>query len=549
VNPLVEVRDLRVTYPNATLALAGLDLVIGEGERVGLVGESGCGKTTLVLALLGLLSKATVEGDIEIAGHKVDNASGEELHWLRGRTVGYVPQDPYAAFTPVLHLGWCLGEAWRAHGRQASQSTIIDALERVLVGFAADRVRRRPGEWSGGMLQRAAIAAALANHPRLVIADEPTSALDAELADAIVATLCDRADSLLIVSHDLPLLARHTQRLAVIYAGQIVEIGLSRDLLIRPRHPYTRALITSTPDGVSLPAPIPGTAPALRGDHRGCAFEPRCGYATGRCRTAVPPMVDGVACFGPVTQHAVSLSPGVSLPPRLAEKGVRPNGESASDPLLVACDVSRQYGRPPRQVTALRSASLAIMPREAVGIVGPSGCGKSTLLLVLAGMLSASGGSVRYGQGEKPAPGEVMMILQDPVASLDPYWPIWRSITEPLMARHRAPHPSARRRRELAASALAAAGLGNVDLNARPRALSGGQCQRVAIARALTCKPRLLLADEPTSALDVSAAAGVLGLLRGSVEDGMGLLVVSHDRKMLGSLCDRTLEMTDGVVC
>jgi peptide/nickel transport system ATP-binding protein len=292
-----------------------------------------------------------------------------------------------------------------------------------------------------------------------------------------------------------------------------------------------------------LPTPIPGTAPNPRDNFTGCAFAPRCSQVTNACRITVPPIAAGLACFRPLTIEHVSLA---GAAPLSATAGVH---ATERNPVLVASEVVRHYGAPQRRVVAVRSASLAIMPGEAVGIVGPSGCGKSTLLRVLAGMQPTSGGSIRYGRGgDRPAPGEVMPILQDAVASLDPYWPIWRSITEPLMARHRNACPSRFERLEIATAALADVGMSSMHPSTRPYTLSGGQCQRVAIARALINAPSLLIADEPTSALDVSAAAGILVLLRRAVERGMGLLVVSHDRKMLGSLCDRTLVMTDGVI-
>jgi len=215
--------------------------------------------------------------------------------------------------------------------------------------------------------------------------------------------------------------------------------------------------------------------------------------------------------------------------------------------VLSATGLSLRFGRGGGAVEAVRSASLDVRSGEIVGIFGPSGCGKSSLLRLLSGLLRPTGGRVVYGGGrQRPEPGEIMPVWQDPFASLDSYWPIWRSITEPLMARQCRPWPDRRKRIAEAEAALESVGLAGVPLASRPRHLSGGQCQRVALARALIAGPRILVADEPTSALDVSAAAGVMHLLRAAAARGTGILIVSHDRQMLGSLCDRRVEMSEG---
>ncbi|MEM0935754.1 MAG: ATP-binding cassette domain-containing protein [Pseudomonadota bacterium] len=511
---LIEIDGLEVQYGNGARALRGIDLVVERGERVAIVGESGCGKSTLTLALTGLLPDgATTHGRICVGGIDPQRAPRSELRRLRGRVAGYVAQDPYAGFTPVLKVSTSMAEAWRAHGFRPSHSDMTTLLERMDVPDPGERLGRRPSDWSGGMLQRAAIAGALALDPQIVIADEPTSALDADLADTILADLARRSGSLVLVSHDLGLVAAHTERVAVFYAGRIVEIGESDRVLRAPQHAYTRALIEATPDGQTLPRPIPGTAPDPRAPDADASFVPRA--------------------------KLLSELPVAAAPKQTRERPMQ------SDPLLCAEAVRRDYGA----VQAVRSASLTLHAGEAIGIAGPSGCGKSSFLRVLGMREPPTAGRVRYADGrDYPGPGEIMPILQDPTASLDAYWPIWRSITEPLMARHRPSRPSKAERLKLAIGALDHVGLSNLDPSARPHNLSGGQRQRVAIARALINKPRVLIADEPTSALDVSAGAGIIVLLREAVDAGTGLIVVSHDTRMLGSLCDRVLHMKDGVL-
>jgi len=300
MTPVIDITGLEVTYADGTRALRGIDLQLQAGEKLGIVGESGCGKSTLVLALLGLLGpSASVSGSVLVAGIDPLGRDRGALRRLRGGRVGYVAQDPFSAFTPVLPVGWSLREAWTAQGRRVDDAEMIRRLADLGIAQAADRLRRRPGGWSGGMLQRAAIVAALANTPAVVVADEPTSALDAELADAVLAELHARAGALLLVSHDLRLVARHTGRIAVLYAGRVVETGDSHTVLGAPRHPYTRRLLAATPDGTTMPQPVPGAPPRIAGSISGCAFAPRCDRRRPCCVTDDPRLVQGLAC--PVT--------------------------------------------------------------------------------------------------------------------------------------------------------------------------------------------------------------------------------------------------------
>ncbi|QSB16817.1 ABC transporter ATP-binding protein [Natronosporangium hydrolyticum] len=294
------VTDLHVTYPGEVRAVRGVSLQIAAGETLALVGESGCGKTTVLRTVLGLLpAGSAVSGSVLVAGTEVVGASTGTLRTLRGLGVGYVPQEPFAAFDPVRRVGHHLAEAWRVHGRRPAAGELVRALEEHGIPEPADRLRQWPHQWSGGMLQRATIAAATAHRPPLVVADEPTSALDADRADAVLADLRRSSPSLLLVSHDLSLVARHADRMAVCYAGQVVETGVAAEVLAAPRHPYTRALVAAVPQPGSgrLPEPLAGSPPRLGAELAGCAFAPRCRWREDGCDDQTPPMTGGLACW------------------------------------------------------------------------------------------------------------------------------------------------------------------------------------------------------------------------------------------------------------
>ncbi|MEH1128451.1 ABC transporter ATP-binding protein [Micromonospora sp. CPCC 206061] len=436
----LRVENLTVRYPNGVVAVRGLDLHVAEGEAVALVGDSGSGKSTVVRAVLGLLPPGTIRsGRVWVGGRDVTAASGRELRRLRGTGVGYVAQDPYGACDPVWTVGHHVAEAWYAHRLRPTHGVVARRLADL--GVSAMR-RHRPHTWSGGMLQRATIAAATAHAPPLVVADEPTSALDADLAADVLRLLRERSRALLLVTHDHATAERCDRRL-VLHHGRLVD------------------------------APCPPV-------ERSRAKEPTKG------QTGVP---------------VVELA-GVTL-------------RAGQRPLVTGID-------------------LTIHPGEIVGVVGPSGVGKTTLLDTLAALRPLAAGTIRFAGQPSPPPGYVMPIFQDATASLDPRWPIWQTVAEPL------PTPD----RNMAVRLLHRVGLTAVDPDARPRHLSGGQQQRVAIARALAARPALLIADEPVSRLDTTAAAGIYTVLSEVADAGTAVVVASHDAKRLASLADRLLRLT-----
>jgi peptide/nickel transport system ATP-binding protein len=490
--PLV-VTDLTVTYPDGHQALDGVDVRVGPGERCGVVGRSGSGKTTLVRAVLGLLPPGTrTRGSIRVGDRELLGAPESELRRLRGLLLGYVPQDPFAACDPLRTVGHHIREAWTAHRQRPPAGATTAALSALGLADPAHRLTQRPHQWSGGMLQRATLVAATVHTPLLTLADEPTSALDAELADEVLTVIARRTDALLVISHDLALLARHTDTLLVLEDGRPVEHGPSTALLRTPAAAATRALIADA-DVTPRPPRPPNTAPAA---------------------------------------------------------GPRP-APSRRTPVAVVRSVSRVYRHAGVEVTAVDRASLEIAGGQVIGIIGRSGSGKSTLARLLAGMERPDHGQVELGghdvwtRGRRLLrPGYVMPVFQDPVASLDRRWPLWRTLAEPLRARgHRR---SRSRHRQLAAQHLALVGLADLDPDRLPGTLSVGQAQRVAIARALAAEPALLVADEPTASLDTTSTATITALLRRIADTGTAVLVVSHDAARLASYADRVLTMTEG---
>lgn len=293
------VTDLRVRYPDGVHALRGVTLTLEPGTVLAVVGESGCGKTTLARTVLRLLPAGTdVGGAVHVAGRDLLRLDRRALRRSRGHLVGYVAQDPYAACDPLRTLGHHIAAAWRVHRRPVPAGLIRDRIGGL--GIAAARLNDRPHRWSGGMLQRATVAAATAHGPALTVADEPTSALDPHLADGVLATLRAASSALLVITHDLRLAAAHSDRVAVMYAGRIVETGPSRAVRATPRHPYTAALWAATPrpDGAPVQA-LPGSPPSLRDLPAGCPFAPRCDRRVADCAMREPLLVDGVACWNP----------------------------------------------------------------------------------------------------------------------------------------------------------------------------------------------------------------------------------------------------------
>lgn len=296
---VLDVEDLHVAYPDGSAAVRGIDLAITRGECLAVVGESGCGKTTMARCLLRLLpAGSVVRGRAAVEGTDILTASRSQVARLRGLTIGYVAQDPYASCDPIQAVRRAVEEPWRAHSLSVPAGEAARRVEALGIGGAERRLRQRPHQWSGGMLQRATVVAANAHRPVLTIADEPTSALDTGHAAEVLATIREDSQSVLLISHDLNLVTGFSDRVAVLYAGRVVETGSTADVASSPRHPYTKALLAASPRPGGKPVhTLAGAPPSPRHMPAGCAFAPRCALATQVCGTADPELIDGVACW------------------------------------------------------------------------------------------------------------------------------------------------------------------------------------------------------------------------------------------------------------
>ncbi|MFD5466694.1 dipeptide ABC transporter ATP-binding protein [Kitasatospora sp. NPDC127059] len=573
--PLLAVRDLRVDFagPHGPVpAVRGVDLTLRRGETLGIVGESGSGKSVTALSVLGLLpGTARVSGSVRLDGRELVGLPGRELAAIRGRKVAMVFQDPLSAFTPVYRIGDQIAEAVRVHqpvDRATARRRAAELLD--LVGIPApDRALDSfPHEFSGGMRQRAMIAMAIANEPDILLADEPTTALDvtiqAQVLDVLRTARRETGAALVLVSHDLGVIAGAADRVAVMYAGRVVETAGVDELFAAPRHPYTLGLIGALPrlDGGGGPlVPIPGAPAPMAELPPGCPFATRCPLAEARCSATEPPLSgdDGhlAACV-----RSAELAEGRPAPSEVYPVPELPSGPATGDrserapvlavsglgktfPLLKGAVFKRKVG----EVYAVDGVDLDLREGETLGLVGESGSGKSTTLFELLRLGAPETGRIellghdtaRLTRAEaQRLRAELQIVFQDPMASLDPRMPIGDIVAEPLRAQRAPREEIARRVPEL----LHQVGLDPDHAVRYPHQFSGGQRQRVSIARALAVRPKLLVLDEPVSALDVSIQAGVLNLLQSlKAELGLSYLFVSHDLSVIRHLADRVSVM------
>ena len=535
-------------------ALRSVSLDIAEGEVLALVGESGSGKSVLALSLLGLLPTSpvpTVSGTVEVAG--VDMlVRSEASRSVRRVMLGAVFQDPLNSLNPTMRIGRQLAE------RGVSGAEAVDNLRRAGVPEPDRRARQFPHELSGGLRQRAMIAMALGTStprverkarsvglvsstrgvPRLIVADEPTTALDVSVQAQILALFDslrrEHGCALLFVTHDLGVAASLADRIAVLYAGRLCEVGPVADVLADPRHLYTHALLNARlsidPEGSRIHA-IPGDPPNPLALPIGCAFGPRCPNVQDDCRVAPPeltPPPEGrmdrlVACLHPKIA-GVAARGHAPVVARVAESSRTP-----APPVLELRNVSKTFvlrhgrlGLGRDELHAVQDVSLSLPARGSLALVGESGCGKTTTLRIATGLLAPDSGVASWPE---PA-GRPQLIFQDASSSLTPWLSIESQITE-LLARRNVPRG---RRHDRVRELLDLVGLDERVAESRPRSLSGGQRQRAAIARALASEPQVLVCDEPVSALDASLVVRVLELLESLRQRlGMALLVVTHD--------------------
>ncbi|MER5636442.1 ABC transporter ATP-binding protein [Kitasatospora sp. NPDC002227] len=568
---MLTVSELTVDFGPAP-AVRGVDLRLRRGETLGIVGESGSGKSVTALAVLGLLpGSATVSGSVRLEGRELVGLPNREIAKIRGNKVAMVFQDPLSAFTPVYRIGDQITEALRIHQRldkAAARARAAELLDLVGIPEPERALDNFPHEFSGGMRQRAMIAMAIANDPDILLADEPTTALDvtiqAQVLDVLRRAQRETGAALVLVSHDLGVIAGMADRVAVMYAGRVVETAAVDELFARPRHPYTLGLIGAVPrldtDGGPL-VPIPGSPIPLADLPGGCPFADRCPLAEDRCRVAEPPLTgDGdhlAACVraeelaerGPAPGEVYPLPvvppPAVAVPREERSSVLAVSGLGKTFPVLKGSVFKRKVG----EVYAVDGVELDIRQGETLGLVGESGSGKSTTLFEILRLAAPQTGQIELlGQDtaslDRAAAhrlrADLQIVFQDPMASLDPRLPVSDIIAEPLLAQRAPRELIARRVPEL----LRQVGLDPAHAGRYPHQFSGGQRQRISIARALAVQPKLLVLDEPVSALDVSVQAGVLNLLQQlKAELGLAYLFVSHDLSVIRHLSDRVSVM------
>jgi peptide/nickel transport system ATP-binding protein len=583
--PVLQVTGLRteIRRQGVTVrAVDGVSLEVAAGECLGLVGESGCGKTMTARSILRLLPPGGVitGGSVQLAGMELTELSERDMQSVRGRDIGMVFQDPASCLDPTMTVGRQISESAVVHAgadRTAAAERAVELLGTVAMPDPERAARLYPHQLSGGMRQRAMIAAALACGPRLLIADEPTTALDVTIQQDILELIDGLRRQLgmavILVTHDLGVIAGRTERVAVMYAGRIVEQADTSAVFADPQHPYTEALLDALPELAGPHArslySIPGRPPALTELQASCSFAPRCQHARDWC-AGHEPVLDGdhpghlFACFFPVGSVAGASAassgrrvstwtagqrPAVSRPARLP---AAPDNGAAAQPLLRVSGLVKDYpvasgvlSRRTGTVSAVAGVSFELTAGKTFGLVGESGCGKTTIARLLVGLERATSGAIEFRGIEltglsrrqlRAHRAGIQLMFQDAFASLDPRMRVRSMLREPL-----AIQKTIRRRghRRQVARILDEVGLPQEAADRYPREFSGGQRQRLALARALIQRPALIVADEPVSALDVSVQAQILNLMRKLQRQyELSYLFISHDLSVVRYMAD-----------
>ena len=565
--PLLRVEGLQVSFPTShgvVRAVNDISFEIGAGRILGVVGESGSGKSVTARSIMRMLrAPGQVDGGkIMLHGRDLLNETEATMRDVRGKRIAMVFQDPQAALNPMMRVGDQIAETLIVHGtrKHEARQRALELLHKVGIPDVERTIEQYPHEFSGGMRQRVVIAIALANEAELLIADEPTTALDVTIQAQILKLLVDlRKDlgvAIIMITHDMGVVAELCDEMIVMYGGRVVESGPVRTVFNNPQHPYTNALLRAvpridTPAGHALPA-IPGSPPDPARLPGGCSFHPRCPVAVEKCRTDRPPL----EVLAPSQRAAcwVSASGGdvEALPMPVVRTRTTP--EEPGKPILQVENVRTNVGKPRHPIWAVNGISLEVRAGETLGVVGESGCGKSTLSRTIVGINPVGEGRItvagrdvtRMGKEDlRTVTSTIQYVFQDPYASLNPRRTIGQSLEEALSVAGVKGHAARTRSREL----LERVGLNGDHLDRYPYAFSGGQRQRVGIARALAANPKMLICDEPVSALDVSIQAQIINLLEDLRDDlGLGYLFIAHDLSVVRHLSDRVAVMYLGRV-
>ena len=571
--PLLELKDVRtdIRLKRSTVhALDGVSLTVDAGQTLGIVGESGCGKTMTAMSIMQLLPSggSVTGGEILLDGRNLLALSEPEMGKVRGNDIGMIFQDPMTSLNPTMTIGKQISESVRIHrgiSKKEAHERAIEVLSLVGMPSPERRALDFPHQLSGGMRQRAMIGMALANEPKLLIADEPTTALDVTVQKQILELIDGLKERLgmavILVTHDLGVIAGRADQIAVMYAGRVVESTTTEALYANPRHPYTEALFDSLPErgaesGTKLYS-IPGLPPDLTAPPAGCRFAARCRYAQDTCREQDPQLsgetaVHQYACFFPVgeVERSAKAVP-VTLTEATSDEEI-PQTEIGA-PLLTVTNLVKDYAitagsvlrRKIGAVSAVADVSFTIYEGETLGLVGESGCGKTTVGKLLVGLEDASSGEINYAgrdlardkHARNAVRKQIQLMFQDSYAAMNPRMRVRSVLREPLDIQHVGDASSRDKR---IGELFDQVGLPRTALERYPHEFSGGQRQRIGFARALTLAPKLIVADEPVSALDVSIQSQVLNLMKDlQVELGLSYLFISHDLSVVRYLSDR----------
>ena len=580
--PILDVRDLAISY--GTLqgdvpAVRSVSFDIRRSETLGIVGESGCGKSTIAFGIVNFLGRngKIVKGNIVFQGQDLVGRSEEDLRKIRGDRIAMVYQDPMQALNPSMLLGDQLSEVLIVHrglSKAAAEAKCIQMLERVYMPDAANVMKRYPHQISGGQQQRVVIAMALLNDPALLIMDEPTTALDVTVEAAVLDLITDLQSefdtAIMYISHNLGVVARVSDRVAVMYAGEMVERAPVTDIYLQPHHPYTRGLMRCVPKlgedkKSSLLYPIPGRVPSPKALPPGCIFEPRCSFARPACSQERPELrevMDGhwVRCL--FAEEVVGKA--LDIPKDQFSGVTLPAAEAPAHEPILTIEHARTYYRAPAKkmfsrqrqlVKAVDDVDLEVRRGLTLGVVGESGCGKSTLVKTIIGLEPLTTGKMEFIGVDINAPvskrslntiKNMQMVFQNPDSTLNPSFSVGYQIGRTLQRFNVVPADQVR---DEVIRLLDMMKLGERYYDRLPRQLSGGEKQRVGIARAIAGRPELVLCDEPVSALDVSVQAAVLNLLLEiQKEINTTFVFIAHDLSVVRYLCDMIAVMYLGQV-